>query len=83
MITNTNTNTGAAHTVAYPQTARVANLMAKPMPFAFRLAALTAMGGENASYPYGQAKAQELAEEHKWKTDWKEYFTYLEEQGIL
>ena len=44
-------------TVVYPQTNRVANLMAKTrLSFAFRLAALNAMGGENAFYPYGESK---------------------------
>lgn len=41
----------------YPQTNRVASLMVKThLSFAFRLAALNAMGGENASYPYGESK---------------------------
>lgn len=42
------------HTV-YVQTNRVASIMAKThLSFAFRLAAINAMGGENASYPQGK-----------------------------
>lgn len=37
---------------------RVANLMARSESFAFRLAALNAMGGERASYPAGEQAAK-------------------------
>ena len=37
---------------------RVANLMARSESFAFRLAALNAMGGERASYPAGERVAK-------------------------
>lgn len=41
--------------IVYPQTNRVAAIMAKThLSFAFRLAAINAMGGENASYPQGK-----------------------------
>ena len=57
MFPGTNGDRLVQHTV-YIQTNRVASIMGKThLSFAFRLAAINAMGGENAFYPRGKSDA--------------------------